>query len=195
MYTRGTGGVLRGTWGTLGVLKASSVEYYAILSGLKRQFRGSERVLRRAELDEPHDQRAVGCARVPHVRDGRRRLHLRPRRPKWHRPQAHHLPGRVGEPSHEPQGDYQRLRVGGPDMLTRLRRQLLQKHPMLQSSLDIRQHSSPMQTSRWSASQHARAQPTMSGRHKRNLVLSDGDEGGCASASNTRVTGVHNGVG
>jgi hypothetical protein len=41
-YSRGTLGVL------YRVLKASSVEYYAILSGPKRRLRGTRRVLRRA---------------------------------------------------------------------------------------------------------------------------------------------------
>ncbi len=56
---------------------------------------GSRAFGRRCHLDEPHDQRAVGCATRAHIRDRRRRRHLRHRRL---RPRLQHLlPGRVGE--------------------------------------------------------------------------------------------------
>jgi hypothetical protein len=49
---------------------------------------------RRRDVDEPYDQRAVGCATFPHVRGRRRRRHLRHRR----RRQRRHPPaGCVGE--------------------------------------------------------------------------------------------------
>jgi hypothetical protein len=56
--------------------------------------RSVTRVGRRCDVDESHDQRAVGCAMLPHDRDRRRRRHLRHRRrrPVWHVPQ-----GRVGQ--------------------------------------------------------------------------------------------------
>ena len=47
---------------------------------------------RRCHVDEPHRQRAVGCAIWAHVRGRRRRRHLRHRRPRLHL-----LPGRLGE--------------------------------------------------------------------------------------------------
>ncbi len=47
---------------------------------------------RRCHVDEPYDIRAVGCARYAHVRDRRRRRHLRHRRLQWRL-----SPGRVGE--------------------------------------------------------------------------------------------------
>ncbi len=47
---------------------------------------------RRCDLDEPHDQRAVGCAIWAQERHRRRRRHLRPRRLRRHK-----LQGRVGE--------------------------------------------------------------------------------------------------
>jgi hypothetical protein len=53
---------------------------------------GSARVGRRCHVDEPHGQRAVGCAIWAHVRGRRRRRHLRHRRLR-----QHPLPGRVGE--------------------------------------------------------------------------------------------------
>jgi hypothetical protein len=48
---------------------------------------------RRRDVDEPYDQRAVGCTIFPHDRGRRRRRHLRHR---WLR-QRHPLPGRVGD--------------------------------------------------------------------------------------------------
>jgi hypothetical protein len=48
---------------------------------------------RRRDVDEPYDQRAVGCAICAHDRDRRRRRHLRHRRLQ----RQHLLPGRVGE--------------------------------------------------------------------------------------------------
>jgi hypothetical protein len=62
---------------------------------------GCVRVGRRYHVDLPCDQRAVGCACWAHVRDRRRRRHLRHRRLllRWHHlQQSRHLPQRrVGE--------------------------------------------------------------------------------------------------
>ncbi len=67
--------------------------------GLLRSALGVARVGRRCDVDEPHDQRAVGCATTPHVRDRRRlRRHLRHRRPSNRRQLQHHpLQRRLGE--------------------------------------------------------------------------------------------------
>ncbi len=45
---------------------------------------------RRRDVDEPYDQRAVGCAIFAHVRDRRCRRHLRHRRLRKHRQHRHH---------------------------------------------------------------------------------------------------------
>jgi hypothetical protein len=58
---------------------------------------GSPRCGRRRDVDEPYDQRAVGCATFAHGRDRRRRRHLRHRRPRHRRRRRHLLQGRVGE--------------------------------------------------------------------------------------------------
>jgi hypothetical protein len=51
---------------------------------------------RRRNVDEPYDQRAVGCAIFPHVRGRRRRRHLRHRRHRRRR-RRHPPAGCVGE--------------------------------------------------------------------------------------------------
>jgi hypothetical protein len=53
---------------------------------------GRSRAGRRSDVDKSYDQRAVGCAIFAHVRDRRRRRHLRHRRLQWRL-----SPGRVGE--------------------------------------------------------------------------------------------------
>jgi hypothetical protein len=53
----------------------------------------SAHLCRRCHLDPPHPQRAMGCPICAHVRDRRRRRHLRHRRPQ----RQHLLQGRLGE--------------------------------------------------------------------------------------------------
>ncbi len=55
--------------------------------GSVRSALGVARVGRRCDVDKPHDQRAVGCARSAHVGGRRGRRHLRPRRLQWQLPQ------------------------------------------------------------------------------------------------------------
>jgi hypothetical protein len=61
--------------------------------GSVRSALGVARVGRRCDVDEPHDQRAMGRPIFAHVGDRRRRRHLRHRRLRWH----HLLQGRVGK--------------------------------------------------------------------------------------------------
>ncbi len=58
--------------------------------GSVRSVLGVARVGRRCDVDEPYPQGRMGCAMGAHIRDRRRRRHLRHRRQRW-------LPGRVGE--------------------------------------------------------------------------------------------------
>jgi hypothetical protein len=55
------------------------------------------RVGRRCDVEIPYGQRAVGWAKRPHVRDRRRRRHLRHRRLGQQRRRHHFLQGRVGQ--------------------------------------------------------------------------------------------------
>jgi hypothetical protein len=83
-----------GTAGTGGV-NSSAGGGRACILGSVRSALGVARVGRRGDVDEPYDQRAVGCARWADVRDWRRRRHLRHRR-QQHLP-LHLLQGRVGQ--------------------------------------------------------------------------------------------------
>jgi hypothetical protein len=80
--------------------------------------RSVARVRRRCDVDEPHDQRAMGGAIWAHVRDRRRRRHLRHRRQQRHRT----LPQRRPE---------ERRRRCGPDSGSGVLRGLLEGYSVI----------------------------------------------------------------
>jgi hypothetical protein len=85
-------GPRRGTAGTGGVYSAACDARTAAVCALRLCHRSVRLCARRRDVDEPYDQRAVGCAIWTHDRGRRRRRRLRHRRQR-----QHPLPGRVGE--------------------------------------------------------------------------------------------------
>ena len=86
-------GHTRGTAGTGGAYSSACDVRTARRAARCVGHRSVRSCARRRDVDEPYDQRAVGCAIWTHVRGRRRRRHLRHRRLRRHHP----LPGRVGE--------------------------------------------------------------------------------------------------
>jgi hypothetical protein len=83
----------RSTAGTGGIYSAACDTRTAHACCVGVGHRSVRLCARRRDVDEPYDQRAMGCANWAHNRDRRRRRHLRHRRHRRRQP----LPGRVGE--------------------------------------------------------------------------------------------------